>query len=217
MNYYLRLALNLLIIVPAIVGWVRFSKISPAFLPFLLFVWVGALSEIYSAIVVNFFHLYNIVSFNIYSLAEICLLLWYFKRLNLFNAKTLKFLLLTSGIVWLLETIFVSKLSLDFNNYSRIFFDFIIVLLSIAMLNQQLLKARKNLLKDAVFIICIGFILMFTYSLLVASFFLYRLNMSDNFHRNISLIFVFMNFFCNMVYAVAILLMPKRQAFTLQY
>lgn len=217
MNYYLRLALNLLIIVPAIVGWVRFSKISPAFLPFLLFIWIGTLNEIYSAIIVNFFHQYNLINSNIYMLVEVCLLLWQFKRLNLFDTQIFNFLLLTCNVVWLADTILVTRLSLDSNNYSRIFFSFLIVLLSIGMLNQQLLKERKNLLRGAIFIICIGFILMFTYSLLIGSFFLYKVNMSNTFQRNISLIFVFMNLFCNMVYAIAILLMPKRQAFTLQY
>ena len=72
-------------------------------------------------------------------------------------------------------------------------------------------------MKNSSFIICCGFIVMLTYTLLTEMFYAYGLELSDAFTQNLNYIFIFMNLFSNVIYALAILWMPKRQAFTLQY
>jgi hypothetical protein len=219
MNYYVSLAFNLFIIIVALLGWMRFTKISPVFLPFLIFVWVGTINEIYSAIIVTLYRQNNIANYNIYILFEPLLILWQFQRWNLFGTKYKIYWFLFFAFIgfWLLETIFHSKLYLDFNSYYQVFYSAVIVLMSISMLNQILMKERKSVLKSSIFIICCGFIISFTYTLSTQSFTVYRLQMSESFIRNLFFIFTFINLFCNILYAIAILWMPRKQAFTLQY
>src|SRR5215216_5669948 len=218
MNYYLSVAFSLLIIIPAITGWVRFKNINPAFLPFLIFIWSGTVNEVYSAIIVTFFRYYNIVNYNIFLLLESIIILWQFKRWNLFKKDQAYYIILvlfTAG--WLAETLFITRLKSDFNAYYHIFFSAIIVLLSISMLNHILVKERRNLLTNSIFIICCGFIIMFTYALITESLEVYRAQMGKAFTINLHNLFVIINFIGNLIYTFAIVQMPKKQAFSLEY
>jgi len=218
MNYYLSLFFGLLIVIPATIGWVRFSKIDPAFLPFLIYIWTGTINEIYGAIAANFFNAYTIINVNINFLLESILLLWQFKLWHLFatSKKSYISLLVILIIIWTAETIFRTYLTNDFNSYFRIVYSSIVVLLSIGMLNKVLMRER-SLYKSSIFFICFGFILMYTYSLLFASLAVYGMQWSNAFYRNLSYIFTYMNLCGNLIYAVAIWLMPRRQPFALQY
>lgn len=217
MNFYVSIALNHLITVPAIVSWVRYKNINPAFYPFLIWVWAGFLNETIS-IFLMFNGYYNIVNFNIFLLAQSLLFLWLFKRWNLFNQKKIYFFLLTAFIVaWLRETIFFSKLTQAFNSYFLIFHSFIIVLMSISIINMLLMKERASLSRNPVFIICSALVLFFTLQVLTEAFWAYGVKLSPSFQNGLTLIVVFTNLFCNFIYTLAIVWMPKKQPFTLQY
>lgn len=219
MNFYISQVFNLIIVFVGIVGWVKFKRISPAYYPFLILIWVGAVNEVYSVVIINFFGKYNIINLNLYWLAEAVLMLWQFKVWDLFGSRNRIYNILLISFVggWLTESIMLSKLYLDFNSYFKIFYAFINVLLSISMINQTLMKEKEGLGKNSIFIICIGFVFMLTYSLLTELFYVYRLELSDTFNTNLHYIFIVINLFCNLLYFLAILWMPKRQAFTLQY
>ena len=196
---------------------IRLHEINTNFYPFLVFIWAGAINEIFSTIIINL-GFYNIFNYNLSLLIESVLLLWQFHKWGLFKDKkyfTILFLLFV--LSWLSENIFISGFYLGFNSYFRIFCSFIIVLLSLSILNQEILKERKNLLRNSIFIICCGIILMYTYAVLTESFIVYGVSMNDPFSKNLYRIFIFINLFCNIIYAIAILWMPKKQAFTLQY
>jgi hypothetical protein len=217
MNFYVALVLNSFIIVPAIIGWVRYKNISPAYLPFLILIWVGAINEIISFIVIRAFHS-NIVNYNLYLLFESLLILWQFHRWRLFEKKKNYRILMALFIAgWLAECLFLTKLYLNFNQYFQIFYSFVIVLMSVNMINHVLMKDRRNLLKNPSFVISVVFVILFTYSVLVEAFWLYGLKMSPEFNNSLHYIFVFVNFLCNVIYALTISWMPKRQAFSLQF
>jgi hypothetical protein len=162
---------------------------------------------------------YNILNYNIFLLIEALVLTWQFQRWRLFGYNhRIPFLIYSIFIVtWLLENLFISKFYLGFNSYFRIFFSFVIVIMSMGMLNEVIMKEKKQLLKNSIFIICSLFILLFTYALLSESFILYGVNMNEFFSTNVYQIFRCVNFVCNILFAFAIWYIPKRQAFTLQY
>lgn len=218
MNYYFTQVASFSIVIPAIIGWARFHKINPAFYPFLFLIWIGLINETISTTLVHFGY-YNIVNFNVYLIIEALLILWQFKSWQLFSpdSKSFQLAIFVIPLIWLIENIFISKISSGFNSYSKIIFSLVFVFMSISMINKILMKERQNLLKHSTFLICIGFVFMFTYSLLVEIFLVYGLKMSLNFQSNLNHIFSFMNLFCNIIYAFAILWMTKRQAFTLQF
>lgn len=218
MSAYFSYILGLLIVIPAIIGWVRFQKISPAFLPFLILTWLGAFNEILNAVLILGFRQYNIVNTNLYQLAESLLILWQFRRWRLFSSDKIYLGIFASFVfAFLLENILTSKIYLGFNSYFHIFYSFVLVLLSINMMNHVLLKERSVVFKNPVFITCCVFIIIFTYTVLVETFWAYGLKMSNDFTVKLLHIFVVINFLCNIIYTLAILWMPKRQAFTLQY
>jgi hypothetical protein len=218
MKFYLPFILSALIVIPAIIGWVRFHRISSAFLPFLILTWVGALNELLNFSLVVFLRQYNIVNTNLYQITEALLILWQFKRWRLFsNDKIYKSLFVSFIAAFLIENLIASKIYLGFNSYFHIFYSFIIVLLSIHMMNHILMKEKGLLLKNPIFIICSVFIIIFTYTVLVETFWAYGLRMSGAFRVKLQNIFVFINLLCNIIYTLAIVWMPKRQAFTLRY
>jgi hypothetical protein len=219
MNFYISQVFNLLIVIVAILGWIRFKRISPAYYPFLILIWVGTANEIYSAVIINYFSMYNIVNSNLYGLIEALLMLWQFKRWGLFweRRKLYGFLFFFFLIIWIVESVVITKMYLEFNSYFRVFYSFILVLLSLSMINQILMKERNKLARNPTFIICISFIFALTYSLLIEMFFIYRLQLSATFNTNLHYIFIVINLFSNLLYFLAILWMPKKQSFVFAY
>ena len=218
MNYYLVKALDLLIIIPAIIALLRVSKINSVFYPFLYSIWLGTLENVFSSIIVEFDY-YNTIDFNIWLLLNAYVVLWLFKNWNLFDRsrKLYGFLIFLVTIVWTVETIFLSKLAEGFNSYFRILFSFMVILMSINTINSLLMRERKPLLKNPVFLICSTFVLFNTIAVVAEAFFASNLQLGDQFRINMDRIIVFTSLLCNLIYALAILWMPKRQAFILQY
>ena len=146
MNYTLFRVLTFSIFIPAFVGWARFKKTSPVFLPFFLFIWLGTLNEIINYIVIDILLQYNILNYNIFLLIEALVLTWQFQRWGLFGYNhRIPFLMYSIFIVtWLLENLFISKFYLGFNSYFRIFFSFVIVIMSMGMLNEVIMKEKNN-------------------------------------------------------------------------
>ena len=62
-----------------------------------------------------------------------------------------------------------------------------------------------------VFLISIGFIIYFTYEILVEAFSLYGLNNSLEFQKNVYMILTYLNLFVNLLYALAILWIPRKR------
>lgn len=217
MNYYIAYIFNFTILIGTIIGCIRFRRIHPDFYPFLFLIWAGSINEITSTAIV-FLGYYNIVNFNIYNLVEALLATWLFYRWQLFNDNHRFYhsLQITICLAWLLDIAFISGFS-NFNSYFRIFYSFILILLSISMINRMLFKERIHFFKNPVFIICSGFIIFYTLTVLTEAFFVYGLKLSSAFQANVNYILNSTNLFCNLIYALAILWMPRRQAFSLQY
>ena len=218
MDYYESLIIGLFIIVPAIVGWLRFSNINSVFYPFLILIWINTLNEVFSSIIMQFGY-YNTVNFNIWLLVDAYIFLWLFKKWNVFerSKRLYNSLWVLFSIVWTLETIFLSKLTLGFNSYFRILYCFIVVLMSINTINYLLLRERRSLIKNSMFIISCTFVIFYTITVLAETFFASNLKLGDNFRINIDHIVIFASLICNLIYTLAILWMPKKQAFILQY
>jgi hypothetical protein len=217
MGYYVGLWLSLVIVVPAIVGAIRFASVNTVFYPFILSIWLSALNLIFGAIIVEFGY-YNIVHYNIWYLLDAFILLWLFKEWNLFESKRLyRFLWILLSMFWLCETIFFSRLTHEYNSYFRILYSFIVILLSISTINSLLMRERKPLLKNPIFVISCTLVLSNTVTVLAESFFASSLQLGVLFRINMELITIFTSLFCNLIYALTILWMPKKQAFILQY
>ncbi len=214
LNFYTSSILSYsLLAIAAIIGLIRFKKTSMVFLPFLLFLWLGLTNEVVSTITGKIIR-NTAINNNIYVLLESCLIAWQFQRWGLFKdqKKLFPILLVAFGTVWTVETLIIYKIT-AVSSYFRIFYSFVVVLMSINMINSLIVNESRSLLKNAAFLICIGFIIFFTYKILVEIFWVYGLNGSKEFRSNVYSILKLINLFCNLIYALAALWVPRKQIF----
>ncbi len=203
------------ILLAAIVGIVRFRTAEPGFRPFIYLILIGALNEVLSVVLLGA-GLHTAVNNNIYVLAEALLILWFVKRAGevftrpaLFAAIALSFV-----VFWAVENFFITGIG-RISSYFRIYYSFVVVMLSISVVNHALVTARENPLRMPVFLICLGFIVFFTYKILVEAFWVYGLNDSKDFRSNVYTILVYLNLFVNLLFALALLWIPKKREYIL--
>jgi len=215
-NYYTTLILSSSILIPAIIAIFRYNQISSVYRPFIYLIWIGCLAEILGA---YFAYVYqnNAAVGAIYRLCESLFLLWFFSKLGIFNnhKSLLYFLTLVFIIIWFAE-VFFSKSFSNFTFYFDMAYALTIVLLSIRSVND-LLFVEKDLLRNPTFLICVGLIIFFTYQIIQRMFGLYGLKDSLDFRRNVQRILSIINCLTNLIYALAVLWMRKRQPFKFQF
>jgi len=217
MNYYLSALFSLSVGIGAVIGWIRLRKIVSAYLPFLWLLWLGLINELLSIGLMQAKHS-NVINFNLFSLIQALLITYQMFRWGLFQDRkpfyfTIQATLLLS---WMYE-LFILQSIYQFNSYFTIFHSFVIVLMSISTINQITFKEPGSLAKNPIFLICMGFIFYFTYAVLVEAFWIYGLNHSRAFRIRIYEIMAYVNLFTNFIYAFAILWIPLKRRYILQY
>lgn len=216
MNYTLVVIFSSSVLIGAVIGWLRIKKIETGYLPFIVCMSLASLNEIFSFIITRYGYgtAYNN---NIYILCEALLITWQFKNWGLFGSARTPFpgLLLLILASWTIENIFMHKLS-GIGFYFRIGYSFLVVLMSIHINTHLIITFRKNLFKSPVFLICSGFIIYFIYKILFETFWLYGLTAGRTFRINIYLVLTFTNLFTNLIYAAAILWIPRKPQFIAQ-
>lgn len=218
MNYYLVLFLSFMVAIPAMIGAVRFKKILPSFRPFIIFIWLGLLSEIISTLLPAIAGS-NAVNSNIYVLVEglillVCFYFWSFRSrrtLTLYGIIAVIFILL-----WIFDNLILNDLT-RFNSIYRIAYSFVIVLMAVDQMNKVLMEERGIMVRNAIFIICLAFIYFYIYRMVFEVFYIYDFKMTPEFYNNLFFILVVMNLICNLIYAAATLCIPTKQRFTLPY
>jgi len=217
MNYTIAAIFSFSIFIAAIIGLIRFKGISPVYYPFLYCLWIGATNELLSYILIRMGHS-TAINISIYVLAESLLFTWQFKNWGLFKRSKILFpiLLLCLVLFWSIEVFFIEG-SKNTISYFRIFHSFLISIMSLNIINEQLNLEKKNILKNSIFLICIVFVIYFTCDVIVGLFWLYGLHMSRQFQFNLAVIIIYINLFANLIYALAVLWMPLKHRFTLPY
>lgn len=205
------------IAIGSVIGMVRFKKISPLYQPFLVLLWIGFANEILNKFLIYHLHTYNIVNTNIYCLLEALFIAWQFNRWKLFeNNRTLYRILIAVIVVfWVINSFWIGSFTKNFSSFFFIFYAYVIVLMSISMVNKLIVQQKENLVKNAAFILSIAFIIFFTYQILVETFWWYGLN-EKNFRVEVYKILQFVNLFVNLIFALAVLCMPNKPKFILQ-
>jgi hypothetical protein len=201
--------------IAAIIGLVRLKKIDKAFIPFIMLMWLALLNEIVTPFISKQTGS-NAVNTNVYCLLEAILITIFFKKLGLFQ-KTQKWfaivLILFIG-VWIIENFFISKIT-QFGSYFIIVYSFGVALMSISMVNRLILQEKKSLLYNSVFLICVGFIIFYTYAALVEIFWVYGFKPNSNFSAYVYRILTYINLFINLIYALALIWIPVKRNYIL--
>jgi hypothetical protein len=180
-------------------------------------IWLGLFNEIISSIVIFQYGYSNAVNTNVYCLFESVLITFFFKKIGLFQRQEKWFIVIVTlyVMVWLVES-FLNLSFLRINSYFNILYSFVIVLMSISMINRLILEEKKSLLYNSIFLICVGFIIFFTYAVLVEIFWLYGFMLKSEFNVNIYRILTLINLFVNtVIYSLAILWIPRKREYIL--
>ena len=148
---------------------------------------------------------------------ESLLYLWLFKNWGaFFKLMTIFYFLIVFLIaVWGYDNL-VRNSIITTNSLFRIVYSFVLIFLSIEQLNRLITTARKNILRNSIFVICTGIIIYFSYKATTEVFYFIRLKASTQFYINISTIMVFINCFVNLLFAWAVIWIPKKQKYTSQ-
>lgn len=215
MDFTFDVLLSFCIVIPVIIGLIRFSKINKAYYPFIYCICLGLINETvsYFLIVARY---YNTVNSNIYMLLETFLLLWQFNNWGLFKRNNLLMPVIAALIIsaWVLENFIFFKIT-RYNSYFLITYSFLVSFMSISIINRLIVTERKKLVKNPIFILCVAFVVYYTFSVLSEAFWIYGIDENYGLSIKIHSISVFTNFIAILLYSVAILWMPSKQKFTL--
>ncbi len=205
------------IAIAAILAIVRYKRIYPGFRPFLFVCWAALATEIVCYLLVHQRN-YTFIPYGIYSIIESVLITWFFRKLGVFDRRPYWFILLIIFylLAWLTEIIFFKGMSRNMT-WFRLEYSFVLILLSILLLSKELSVQRTFLLKSPVFLICIGFLLYYTCTVIAGVFELYGYGGSVTFRRQVQLILIYANLIVNLIYAVAVLCMPRHLRYSLPY
>lgn len=121
MNYYLVVILGASIIIPAIVGWIRFNKMDPAYYFFIFMIWAGLANECLSDLI-TMNGGSNALNSNIYALLEGIFLVIFFKKQKLFRKDPRIFyaILILLVSVWVADKLIISGLYVFSPYYSML-------------------------------------------------------------------------------------------------
>lgn len=195
----------------AVPGLIRYRKVEPAYQPFIIIVCLGFINHSLS-VTLSYYLRSNTINGNIFVLLESLLYIWQFHRWGLFKKKIRTALAAAAMLlaVWLADNLVFHRIS-EFNSGFRIFSSLMMVFLAIDQVTSLVTKAKVNLLKNAIFIICCGMLIYFSYKVFIEVFFLVELRPSLKLVDPIYSILIGINFFVNFLFAWAILWIPKKK------
>lgn len=216
MQFDVNAIVSLSVGIGAAAGWIRYKKTDPAYRPFLLLLWAGLFNEVFS-IVFIYLGYSNAFNYNLFVLVEAVLITEQFARWGLFEKRKRIPLVLQSCfiVLWTGDYLLRGEINV-YLSYYIIGYSAVIVLLSIHMLNQVLFKEPGMLLRHPVFLICMAFIIYFTYSIITETFWVYGLNKTTSFRIHIMELFSYVNLFTNLIYAFSILWIPMKRQYILR-
>ena len=189
----------------------RITQLDRRFYPFIFILWIGGLNEMASYWLAKNGH-HTLLNNNLYVLAESLFLTCFFQRVLVLpsHKETFRALLLSLVLFWITENLLCNRL-FSYSNYFRIYYSALLVGMSLLTFNQLLLSEKPLGEATALFMLCTGFIMYFLPKVLVNSFWIYGLSGSRPFQLQVSRIMVTVNFITNLIYAIAILWIPRKK------
>jgi hypothetical protein len=209
--------LSLSIVFAVIIGIVRYRRINTSYYPFIYNVWLVLIVEIVGRVLWaegngSLFTTW----LNIFSLLDFFLYTWLFHNWGLFNRRKDVFvgILIFFTIAWVIITLFINPISKP-NFYFRILYSFALIFFSVNTFNKVVVHERGSISRNPKFLICLGIIVFYTFFVLVCcvNSSVLRGSVSRVFRASLQEINVYSNLVVNLLYAVAIVWIPRKQNF----
>jgi hypothetical protein len=218
MDDTLRFIFSLVVGFAVIIGIVRFRRIDPSYYPFIYNVIVALLVEILNRILTVTGHTVAFIFvLNVFSFIDFFLFLWLFHNWGLFNRKKSTFITI-AGIffmIWIVENALLTGF-VKLNLYFFMLYAFALIFFSVNTFNKAVVHERSSIFRNPKFWICLGIIIFYPFFILtvITGISLFRNNVSVQFRRDLQAISVFSNLLVNILYAVAVIWVPRKKNFT---
>ena len=164
----------------------------------------------------------QIAVYNIFSLADCLLFTTLFYQWSLFHKSRRTLFGLIGGFffLWVILTFFVHGFT-ESNWYFRLIYSFALIFFSVTYFNKLVVGAKSSMLRNSRFLICLGLIIFYTFFTIVCatslSLFGSDTEISKEFKRGLQTISIYSNVFVNLLYALAVLWIPRKKSFTTVY
>lgn len=215
-NILLAFLLSESVMLPFLAGVIRFRKISTAYYPFIALLLLGVITELASFVSIRLWKTNTIVA-NTYGLLECFIILYQFYCWDSLRKTTRWFYVLSTSalVVWLVNYIVLGHL----NDYGlpifRVLYPFMVVIISINEINFMITHDSSHLYKNARFVIYSAFIIFFLYQILYEGAYSDVIEggqENELVSNKIISLFGYVNVFVNILYAVAVLLIPAKNS-----
>jgi len=214
-GFFLNIFLNHSVVIAAAIAVLRFKIIDKNFQPFIFFIWLGLINETLSLVLI-YTKGSNTVNSNVYVLLESLLILYLFFSWDSISKPLYSLLMFAAVSVWITDNLVVHNINGN-NSVFRIFYSFIIIFCSLIQVNKLVISERVSLIKNPVFLICIAFLAYYACKAFVEVFNAFHLSLSHSCNRSIFTILYLADFLSNLIYAIALLCIPRKQLFTMPY
>jgi hypothetical protein len=217
MSSALAFLISLSILLPLIAGFLRLDRIKSGYQPFFLVILFGSVTELFNFLLIRHFQISNAVPSNINTLVEWSLIAWQFHQWGLMrkSKKRFRWLLAGMALFWMTENLVFGQLGV-FSPYFRFCYSFLIVLFSVNEINFMITHKNRNLFRNPRFLICIGFIIYYMYKIIYEWAYQISLIGKSEFTAFIEFFFAYINAVVNIIFAIALLLIPGREKFRLE-
>lgn len=218
MDITVRFYLSLSIIFAVIIGIVRYRKVNTSYYPLLYNVFLVLLVELSAMALMSSGKPKTFTALlNLFSITDFILFTWLFHNWGLFNRRKDVFIYIIAifFIAWVILTLFLDGLTFP-NFYFRILYSFALIFFSVNTFNKVVVHERGNIFRNPKFLICLGIIIFYTFFVLVCvtNVSVVRQSVTKLFRSHLQEINVYSNLLVNLLYAVAILWIPRKQNFT---
>ena len=217
MDSTIKFYLSLSIIFAVIIGIVRYRRINTSYYPFIYNVCLVLIVEILGNVLMaqGDGKMFTTL-LNIFSLLDFCLFTWLFHNWGLFNRRKDVFIsiLIIFVVAWILITLVFNNITTP-NFYFRIGYSFFLIFFSVNTFNKVVVHERGRISRNPKFLICLGIIVFYTFFVLVCATNLsvLRTSVTKLFRASMQEINVYSNLLVNILYAVAVLWIPRKQNF----
>jgi hypothetical protein len=218
MDSTLRFIFSLSIGFAVIIGIVRFRRIDSSYYPFIYNAIVALAVEILNRILTVTGHpVAFILVLNIFSYIDFFLFLWLFHNWGLFNRNKLTFIIIAGVflILWLLNNILLTGF-VKHNLYFFILYAFALIFFSVNTFNKTVVHERSSIFRNPKFWICLGVIIFYSFFVVTVStgISLFMHSVSKAFMAGLQSISVYSNLLVNILYAVAVIWIPRKKNYT---
>lgn len=218
MDSTVRFILSLSIGLAVIIGIVRFRRINSSYYPFIFDCIAALLVEI-----LNWLLMENgqpkafVFLLNAFSFIDFFLFTWLFHNWGLFNRKKKTFIAIVSVffVIWIVSNVIFTGF-IKVNLYFFILYSFALIFFGVSTFNKMVVNERTSIYWNPKFWICLGIVIFYSFFIVYSStgISLFKNTHSKEFMQGLQAINVYSNLLVNLLYAVAVICIPRKKNYT---